>query len=611
MALTRIPFTMLELNPNVMFRQQFSGTGAQTTFTLAQDPTLGGATLQVFIGGLYQNEGTYSVSGTTLTFTEAPTEGTNNIEVALFKTTPMGSTVGSLVEYIPAGAGAVATNVQSKLREFVSVKDFGAKGDGVTDDTAAINNAAIHVASSGGGTVFFPPGTYLVGRYDTNTNSGTQHVSIYLRNDVQFVGAGPDATVVMAANLADSHTFYGFNISGAGVHNLTIDGNRANQTVQNPSTGNDPAGVLLIGTADSIRLTNLLIKNTPDYGIGFQGNMVATDCLVSNITIENPGADGFDSKDTVSGGNRSNLLQNVTVRSMNPSVGQDVRQAGVNVSFGWNLQNIYVLGLTGDTVGIRVQGDPTGVRDASRVTLSGFYVVGSGSTTRGLDLQASNCSASDGKIIGTHFGVILQRSECTLSDVHVISCTGNAISFLQEAAYAETPRRNVLTNVVVTSATNDAFRLEVGTANTFVNCVASGCNRGFNVMADVSSTAIIAPQFASNSTDVLDAGTGTSRIFTTSGGINHVAPEHIFQGVPRPNADATVNFGRVDRRWLIGYFQEVRPGNGLAKWTSGAGSPEGSVNAVVGSVYTRTDGGAGTTLYVKEAGSGNVGWVAK
>ena len=47
------------------------------------------------------------------------------------------------------------------------------------------------------------------------------------------------------------------------------------------------------------------------------------------------------------------------------------------------------------------------------------------------------------------------------------------------------------------------------------------------------------------------------------------------------------------------------------KVMSGAGSPEGVVTAVVGSLYTRTDGGAGTTLYVKETGTGNTGWVAK
>ncbi len=41
------------------------------------------------------------------------------------------------------------------------------------------------------------------------------------------------------------------------------------------------------------------------------------------------------------------------------------------------------------------------------------------------------------------------------------------------------------------------------------------------------------------------------------------------------------------------------------------GSPEGVVTAPVGSIVTRADGGANTTLYVKESGSGNTGWVAK
>lgn len=52
-------------------------------------------------------------------------------------------------------------------------------------------------------------------------------------------------------------------------------------------------------------------------------------------------------------------------------------------------------------------------------------------------------------------------------------------------------------------------------------------------------------------------------------------------------------------------------GNGGAVWRCGAGTPEGVVTAPVGSLYTRTDGGAGTTLYVKESGAGNTGWVAK
>jgi hypothetical protein len=44
---------------------------------------------------------------------------------------------------------------------------------------------------------------------------------------------------------------------------------------------------------------------------------------------------------------------------------------------------------------------------------------------------------------------------------------------------------------------------------------------------------------------------------------------------------------------------------------SGTGSPESVVTAPVGSMYLRTDGGSGTTFYVKETGTGNTGWAAK
>jgi hypothetical protein len=64
----------------------------------------------------------------------------------------------NLVGFLQAGTGAVATTVQTKLRESVSVKDFGAVGDGVTDDTAAIQLAL----NSGVPYVLLPPGTYLV-----------------------------------------------------------------------------------------------------------------------------------------------------------------------------------------------------------------------------------------------------------------------------------------------------------------------------------------------------------------------------------------------------------------------------------------------------------------
>lgn len=66
------------------------------------------------------------------------------------------SSGSSMSGFIQSGTGAVETTVQSKLREIVSVKDYGAVGDGATNDTTAIANA---IAT--GKSVFFPEGTYV------------------------------------------------------------------------------------------------------------------------------------------------------------------------------------------------------------------------------------------------------------------------------------------------------------------------------------------------------------------------------------------------------------------------------------------------------------------
>jgi hypothetical protein len=72
--------------------------------------------------------------------------------------TPEGD--ASLVTYLPAGTGAVVTTAQAKLRESVSVKDFGAVGDGVADDTAEVQ-AAVTYCNSIGDHLYWPDGTYL------------------------------------------------------------------------------------------------------------------------------------------------------------------------------------------------------------------------------------------------------------------------------------------------------------------------------------------------------------------------------------------------------------------------------------------------------------------
>jgi polygalacturonase len=70
--------------------------------------------------------------------------------------------VASKLSFTQAGSGAIQRTVDSKLKDAVSVKDFGAVGDGVTDDTATIQAAIDAVGASGGGLLLFPAGTYVV-----------------------------------------------------------------------------------------------------------------------------------------------------------------------------------------------------------------------------------------------------------------------------------------------------------------------------------------------------------------------------------------------------------------------------------------------------------------
>ena len=65
----------------------------------------------------------------------------------------------SLVGFQQAGAGAVVRTAQDKMREWVSVKDFGAVGDGVANDSAAILSA---ITAANGKTVRIPAGTYRI-----------------------------------------------------------------------------------------------------------------------------------------------------------------------------------------------------------------------------------------------------------------------------------------------------------------------------------------------------------------------------------------------------------------------------------------------------------------
>ncbi len=67
-----------------IFKQNFTGTGSQTVFTLSATPTIVGIGTNIYIDGVYQEKDTYTINGTTLTFSEAPPLNAS-IEVLVFR----------------------------------------------------------------------------------------------------------------------------------------------------------------------------------------------------------------------------------------------------------------------------------------------------------------------------------------------------------------------------------------------------------------------------------------------------------------------------------------------------------------------------------------------
>lgn len=182
------------------------------------------------------------------------------------------------VIYDPAIPGGVQTNQEEFNGRFFNVKDFGAVGDGVADDTAAIQ-AAIDYAKAGVNTVYFPAGTYK-----TST-------SLNVNRSLNLVGAGAACTTIRPTSaLASACIVYGVigDVPRPGTTSVEITG----LTLDGTNTNNANATGLRIWCSH-LEIHNNAIVNFSGYGIyavGSWSNVIRqnfiSDNTKTNIILE-------------------------------------------------------------------------------------------------------------------------------------------------------------------------------------------------------------------------------------------------------------------------------------------------------------------------------------
>lgn len=213
------------------------------------------------------------------------------------------------------------------MRDIVSVRDFGAVGDGATNDTAAIQAA---ISASAGRTILFPAGTYL-----------TNGISILNLTGVHLVGENKYNTIIKSNAGVNDHVVAYTNAINCSLENLTIDQN---------STGKTGGHGIRLGGVDGLTLRNFIVKSTSGYGIGAQAG-ANKNVIIDDFEIYDCGSDAIDIKDFALG-NENITLSNGIIRNYGQrssgQVGFDIRGPAV-------VSNIQIVAQNANNNGFRLR----------------------------------------------------------------------------------------------------------------------------------------------------------------------------------------------------------------------------------------------------------------
>lgn len=187
---------------------------------------------------------------------------------------------------------------------YYNVKQYGAKGDNSTDDTSAIQAAITAANSAGGGTVFFPAGTYLISSTISLAPLCRYQGAHYYSSTIkQKNGANMTSPMLASAGYVNNNTTTDNPVQ---IENLGVNGNVAN------NGSSTSTGILLMSWLSTIR--SCYVQNTPGDGIQIidknSAGTAITNTQVENRILDckilNAGAHGIHATDYTSGTTHAN-----------------------------------------------------------------------------------------------------------------------------------------------------------------------------------------------------------------------------------------------------------------------------------------------------------------
>ncbi len=510
---------------------------------------------------------------------------------------------------------------------------YGAEVDGTTDDTAAVTAALAAAYAAGGGTVYFPAGV-------TRINS-----QITIPNDGGGVPKQPPIKLLGAGSRWDGRWQAGGNPPGASILDLRSTATPAK--IDTRGVGQLQLRDLVVtdlGTSSNAFLqttnTTLLVENCSFYGNPTKSQTTCDqDAIVlggTTTTIDGSATAAFQGYGTIIAGNYfSSIRRGVQFRTY--ANGIIVRENTWSSSCG-----------AADGTAAAIEFTPSGAEYCVGNIVSGNLIECSGYTYVIRATQTTTTSFLSNNLYDTDEGVqAYYRFETNgkfnyILDGHSTDTTTfvsedasvagmNTIITAHQSKESTFPQPVNFSNLGSGARWQGVARFEGGNSQTIIQPATNQPDFAAHLIGLRSALDDVNPGGTSwyisqdgyfNSYNSAGAGWnyGPGRVTAENAGGNFLIYTGYGGSYIHLSAYATVfkHYSTDDEmaRIRISPHDSTKGAVQLSGttgplWTHGAGDPENVVTAPQGSLFTRTDGGTSTTLYVKTSGAGNTGWTAK